>query len=180
MPSPLSACEACGRRWRGEGRATASSSESRTRAQGGWWEHPLSPSRPELPPKASCWANATCSAAQGNIGAHHSIFPTQPRFSYPRQHSSGGAAGERAGSTATTSSRSLGAPVGTSRTRRRRCRHSSLRRLGPEGALQPTGLHINSHMVIYILIAEALLPGMMHVLERHQLVSQSRGCGAAC
>lgn len=48
--------------------------------------------------------------------------------------------------------------------------------MGPEGALQPTGLHINSHMVIYILIAEALLPGMMHVLERHQLVSQSRGC----
>lgn len=64
----------------------------------------------------------------------------------------------------------------TSRVRRRSCCGSSLCRLGLEGALQPTGLHINSHMVIYILIAEALLLGMMHVLERHQLVSWSWGC----
>lgn len=53
-------------------------------------------------------------------------------------------------------------------------RHSSsIHSLGPEGALQPTRQRSSSHMVIYILIAGALLLGMMHVLEWHQLVSQS-------
>lgn len=85
MPSPLSACEACGRRWRGEGRATASSSESRTRAQGGWWEHPLPPPGLNSPPKHHAGLMQPAQQHRGILGLTTPF--SQPNLAFPTRAS---------------------------------------------------------------------------------------------